>query len=119
ITGRARRLMSAPAKLDAPAATEAGSIVEPRPSMTAAPSDETDSISEETLGTTRARDNDSSINRRRKWPRLGNRSGMSASAESGSDSDEGLSNLVPGGDTKNSSSRNKGRNVTPLIGSEP
>jgi len=42
ITGRARRLMSAPAKLEALAATEAGSIVEPRPSMTAAPSDDTD-----------------------------------------------------------------------------
>ena len=39
---------------------------------------------------TRARDKDSSIRRRRKWPLLGNRSGTSASAESGSGFDRGF-----------------------------
>ena len=61
----------------------------------------------------------SSIRRRRKWPLLGNSSGTSANAESGNVSLVDLPKEVPGGETRNSSSRNNGRSVTPFIGSEP
>ena len=83
MTGRNKRSDSGHRRSLPSVATEAGRMVEPRPSSTAALSAGTDSISDATSGVTRARDRASSIRRRSRWLLLGSRSWHAAQGRKG------------------------------------